>query len=149
MDAFACCSAVDMCNDVASKRTNSAGARKLREGKAGVGVVLKAKRGEDQLLIASMHPGGPAEVSGRVFEGDELLSIDGVLVQGKTYEELADLMLGSIGTSVSLGLERSGRPVEVNLMRGRADEKLASSMRVVRALNAQGQTLKTKRFPLP
>ena len=84
MDAFTCCSTVDMCNELAAARTTSAGARKLREGKAGVGVVLKAKRGEEQLLIASMHPGGPAEVSGRVFEGDELLSIDGVPVQVTT-----------------------------------------------------------------
>lgn len=148
MSIFECCSAVDVCAEGEGRNT-SAGAKKLRDGKVGVGVVVKARRGEDRLFVASMHPGGPADLCGRIFEGDELMAIDGVRTQGKTYEELADLMLGSLGTPVSLEFARGGRAVTVNLVRGRADEKAARGMQVVRSLAAQGQALKTKRFPKP
>ena len=73
--------------------------------RAGVGLVLEA-RGRGPSFIAELAPGGSADRSGRVRVGDQLLRVDGQLVQGMTPSELSQIISGPEGTAVRLAFRR-------------------------------------------
>lgn len=62
----------------------------------GVGVVLTTDAVDGSLKVASLIPGGPAERSGRVFEGDEIVTIDAHPVIGLPLYQLAGALLGQV-----------------------------------------------------
>ena len=81
--------------------------------------ITATKIGEPaRLIIRAVHPSGPASRSG-IAHGEEVVSVNGQTLQGKTYQEAVMLIRGDIGTSVKLGLqgpqgERTVSVVRVN-----------------------------------
>lgn len=67
--------------------------------------ITATKVGEPaRLIIRAVHPSGPASRSG-IAHGEEVVSVDGQTLQGKTYQEAVMLIRGDIGSSVKLGLQ--------------------------------------------
>jgi hypothetical protein len=56
-----------------------------------------------RLIIRAVHPSGPAARAG-LNHGEEILTVDGVSLAGKTYQEAVGLIRGEVGSSVRLGL---------------------------------------------
>jgi hypothetical protein len=56
-----------------------------------------------QLIIRAVHPSGPAAREG-VTHGEEILTVNGEPVAGKTYQEAVRLIRGEVGSTVKLGL---------------------------------------------
>ena len=139
MNAFACCTGGDFPCGTELENSKYSGGSLGRQGLTGVGVVLKSRRAADELHVAAMHPGGPADVSGRVFENDELISIDYVSTKGKLYEELAAMMLGPPGSTVTLELRRRGQIVIVPLVRGRVDTDKVGGAKHVSVVRGNAQ----------
>lgn len=89
------------------------------EGLCGVGVVLTTDA-DGSLKVASLVPGGPAERSGRVLQGDEIAAIDAHPVAGAALSQLAAALLGPEGSVVLMGVRRPGalKVQNVALIRG-------------------------------
>ena len=73
--------------------------------RAGVGLVLEA-RGRGPSFVAELAPGGSADRCGRVRVGDQLLRVDGQIVQGLTPADLSQIISGPEGTAVRLAFRR-------------------------------------------
>ena len=90
----------------------------IPDGVIGVSLHVGAERvGETAVLyVAQVLPDGPAEKAG-LKQGDELTTVDGVAVTGKTYEQVALLVRGEPGSVVKLGVKSEGGPREVSVTR--------------------------------
>ncbi len=67
--------------------------------------ITATKIGEPaRLIIRAVHPSGPASRAG-IVHGEEIFSVNGQTLQGKTYQEAVMLIRGEIGTGVKLGLQ--------------------------------------------
>jgi len=83
-----------------------------QEELAGLGIIIETDQhhvdasGAPKLFIAALASGGPADLNGRVKEGDVLVSIDGVDVTNMPVEELGDHILGPQGSNVVIGVNR-------------------------------------------
>jgi C-terminal processing protease CtpA/Prc len=93
---------------------------KLPDGVVGVSLHIGADRvGDPALLyIGRVHPEGPAAKAG-LRNGDELVTVDGTAVAGKSYEQVVKMVRGEAGTNVKLGVKREndGGVREVSLTR--------------------------------
>jgi len=69
-----------------------------------------------RLIIRAVHPSGPAARAG-LNHGEEILTVDGVPVAGKTYQEAVGLIRGEIGSTVRLGLTGPQGEHTVSLVR--------------------------------
>ena len=78
----------------------------LPSGIVGLALHLTARRVGDpaQLIIRAVHPSGPAARAG-ITHGEEISSVNGQALAGKTYQEAVSLIRGEIGTTVNLGLK--------------------------------------------
>mmetsp|Transcript_15697 Transcript_15697/g.38097 ORF Transcript_15697/g.38097 Transcript_15697/m.38097 type:complete len:518 (+) Transcript_15697:95-1648(+) len=74
---------------------------------AGIGAMLKPNK-YSILKFVDLHPGGAAALSGQVFENDRLVSVDEVVVKGMSTQEVAPLIRGPIGSTITLELLRPG-----------------------------------------
>jgi len=72
--------------------------------------------------VAHVHPEGPAQQAG-LKHGDEVVTINGVAVTGKTYEQVIKMVRGEAGTAVNLGVKGEGGMREIAMTRV-AGEKL-------------------------
>ncbi len=101
----------------------------LRNGVIGVSLQLGAERIGDPavLYVAMVHPEGPAHQAGLVH-GDEILTIDGNAVSGKSYEQIVRMIRGEAGTAVKLGVKGEGAVREVTITRMNS-EKLPKGLR--------------------
>ncbi len=90
----------------------------IPDGVIGVSLHVGAERvGETAVLyIAQVLPDGPAEKAG-LKQGDELTTVDGVAVTGKTYEQVALMVRGEPGTVVTLGVKHESAVREVAVTR--------------------------------
>lgn len=90
----------------------------IPDGVIGVSLHVGAERvGETAVLyVAQVLPDGPAEKAG-LKQGDELTTVDGVAVTGKTYEQVALIVRGEPGSVVKLGVKSEGGPREVSVTR--------------------------------
>jgi carboxyl-terminal processing protease len=68
------------------------------------------------LYIAQVLPDGPAEKAG-LKSGDEITTVDGVVVTGKTYEQVALMVRGEPGTVVTLGIKADNAVRDVSVTR--------------------------------
>ena len=76
-----------------------------RDGQHGVGLSFEV--GEDgALIVAEIECGGPAARSGVCVEGDELLKVDGTVVEREPIAEATMRIVGRAGTTLSLTLRR-------------------------------------------
>lgn len=98
------------------------GDAKLPGGVIGVSLHVGAERIGDPavLYVGMVHPEGPAHQAG-LAHGDEILSVDGTTVGGKTYEEVVKMIRGDAGTVVKLGVKGEGAAREVAITRVAGD----------------------------
>ena len=87
-------------------------------GVIGVALNVGAERiGDPALLyVAHVHPEGPAHQVG-LKQGDEIATVNGAAVAGKTYEQVVMMVRGETGTPVKLGVKREGAVRELSITR--------------------------------
>jgi C-terminal processing protease CtpA/Prc len=78
----------------------------LPTGVIGVSLRVGAEHiGDPALLyVAHVHPEGPAQQAG-LKHGDEVVTVNGAAVTGKTYEQVIRMVRGEAGTAVKLGVK--------------------------------------------
>jgi C-terminal processing protease CtpA/Prc len=90
----------------------------------GISLHIGANRiGDPALLyIGRVHREGPAHKAG-LRHGDELISVDGIPVSGKNYEQVAQMVRGEVGSTVTLQIKRKGEesPREISITRVAGD----------------------------
>ena len=81
----------------------------LPKGVIGVSLRIGAERIGDpaSLYVAHVHPEGPAQQAG-LKHGDEIATVNGAPVTGKTYEQVIQMVRGEAGTAVKLGVKGDG-----------------------------------------
>ena len=93
----------------------------LPSGVIGVSLRVGAERIGDpaSLYVAHMHPEGPAQEAG-LKHGDEVVTVNGAAVTGKTYEQVIKLVRGEAGTVVKLGVngEEGVREIAITRIAG-------------------------------
>jgi len=96
----------------------------LPTGVIGVSLRVGAERiGDPALLyVAHVHPEGPAQQAG-LKHGDEVVTVNGAAVTGKTYEQVIRMVRGEAGTAVKLGVKGEEGVREIAITRI-AGEKL-------------------------
>jgi C-terminal processing protease CtpA/Prc len=96
----------------------------LPNGVIGVSLHVGAERIGDpaSLFVAHVHPEGPAQQAG-LKHGDEVVTVNGAAVTGKTYEQVIKMVRGEAGTAVKLGVKGDGGLREIAITRI-ASEKL-------------------------
>jgi C-terminal processing protease CtpA/Prc len=63
-----------------------------------------------------VHPEGPAQEAG-LAHGDEIITVDGTVVSGKNYAEIVNMIRGTPGTVVKLGVKGEGGIRELSISR--------------------------------
>lgn len=78
---------------------------RLPNGVIGISLHIGAERiGDPAILYVGMvHPEGPAYKAG-LRHGDEVVSVDGTTVTGKSYEQVVKMIRGEAGTVVKVGV---------------------------------------------
>lgn len=96
----------------------------LPNGVIGVSLHVWAERIGDpaSLYVAHAHPVGPAQQAG-LKHGDEVVTVNGEAVTGKTYDQVVKMVRGEAGTAVKLGVKGDGGLREIAITRI-ASEKL-------------------------
>ncbi len=72
---------------------------------AGIGAAFESVDGGG-LFVHSFAAGGPAQVCGLIHKGDQLISVDGIDVRGMSAKELAQVLIGPVGSKVLVGFSR-------------------------------------------
>mgnify|MGYP000891365505 FL=1 len=90
----------------------------IPDGVIGVSLHVGAERVGDTavLYIAQVLPDGPAEKA-VLKSADEITKVDGSVVTGKTYEQVALMVRGEPGTVVKLGIKAESAVREVAVTR--------------------------------
>jgi carboxyl-terminal processing protease len=90
----------------------------LQSGIVGLALHLTARRVGDpaKLIIRAVHPSGPAARAG-ITHGEEIYSVNGASLIGKTYQEVINVIRGEIGSRVQLGLRGPQGERTVPIMR--------------------------------
>lgn len=96
---------------------------KLPSGVIGVSLQVGAERiGDPSVLYVGMvHPEGPAQQAG-LRHGDEIVTVDGTAVSGKSYEQVVKMIRGEAGTVVKLGVKGDGGNRELSITRVASDK---------------------------
>ena len=95
------------------------------DGVIGVSLHIGAERVGDpaSLYIGRVHREGPAHKAG-LRHGDEVISVDGMTVSGKSYGEVVRMVRGEAGKAVKLQVKREGEgsPREISVSRVAGDK---------------------------
>lgn len=75
------------------------------ESYVGIGVTISSR--EDYLVVEEVRNDGPADDAGMITN-DLIIDVDGVDIKGMNFYDVRDLIVGEVGTKVTLGLVRSG-----------------------------------------
>ena len=96
----------------------------MPNGVIGLSLHVGAERIGDpaSLYVAHVYPVGPAQQAG-LQHGDEIVTVNGEAVTGKTYEQVIQMVRGEAGTAVKLGVKGEGGLREIAITRV-ASEKL-------------------------
>jgi C-terminal processing protease CtpA/Prc len=73
------------------------------------------------LYVGMVHPQGPAHQAG-LRHGDEVVSVDGTAVTGKSYEQVVHMIRGEAGTVVKLGVRAESGLRELAVTRVAGDK---------------------------
>lgn len=68
-------------------------------------------------VVSKVFRGGPAEQAGLKF-GDRILKVDGLPVVGLSTRAIAKLIIGPVGSTVVLKVNRSGKTQTIRIKRG-------------------------------
>jgi C-terminal processing protease CtpA/Prc len=68
------------------------------------------------LYVAQVHSDGPARQAG-IKHGDEVVTVNGVPVMGKTYGEVIQMVRGQAGSEVKLGVRRGEEVRDIAITR--------------------------------
>ncbi|MBM3461216.1 MAG: PDZ domain-containing protein [Armatimonadetes bacterium] len=83
----------------------------------GVGIVLpENKTRAENLRVMEVIKGLPAHRAG-IMPGDEITAVDGVSTRDRSLEQAKNLIIGPVGTPVTLTLLRGGRSLIARLLR--------------------------------
>ena len=95
---------------------------KLPNGVIGLSLQVGAERVGDPavLYVGMVRPDGPAQQAG-LRHGDEIMSVDGTVVTGKSYEQVVKMIRGEAGTIVKLGVKRESDTREISITRVASD----------------------------
>lgn len=96
-----------------SKEASEMRAR-LEKEEFGIGIRVQKK--DQRFFISELLATGPAEKSGRIHVGDELITINGAPLDELTLKEVEDLLHTS-QPEVALSLQSKGVPVSVQLLK--------------------------------
>lgn len=90
----------------------------IPNGVIGVSLHVGAERiGEPaSLYVAHVYPVGPAQQAG-LQHGDEIVTVNGEAVTGKTYEQVIQMVRGEAGVAVKLGVKGEGGTRELSIIR--------------------------------
>jgi C-terminal processing protease CtpA/Prc len=90
----------------------------LPKGVIGVSLRVGAERIGDpaSLYVAHVHPEGPAQQAG-IKHGNEVVTVNGATVTGKTYEQVIQMVRGEAGTAVKLGVKGDSGVREIAITR--------------------------------
>lgn len=96
---------------------------KLPGGVIGISLHVGADRIGDPavLYVGMVNPKGPAYKAG-LRHGDELVTVDGTPVQGKSYEEVVSMIRGEAGTVVKVGAKDEKGLHELSIERVAGDK---------------------------
>lgn len=99
-------------------QASSGGTMTIPDGVIGVSLHVGAEHVGDPavLYVAHVLPDGPAQQAG-LKQGDELTTVDGIAVTGKTYEQVALMVRGEPGSVVKLGVRGESGMREVSVTR--------------------------------
>lgn len=79
----------------------------------GVGIMVR-RNPAGQYVVATVMPGSPASIGGKVEKDDVILAVGGVETDGMSPQQLADAVLGPQGSQVSVTLRRAAVQTEVD-----------------------------------
>jgi membrane-associated protease RseP (regulator of RpoE activity) len=101
----------------------------LPNGVIGVSLHVWAERIGDpaSLYVNHVHPEGPAQQAG-LKHGDEVVTVNGAAVSGKTYEQVVKMVRGEAGTAVKLGVKGDGGLREIAITRISSDKLYKGEM---------------------
>ena len=101
----------------------------LPKGVIGVSLHVGAERIGDpaSLYVNHVHPEGPAQQAG-LKHGDEVVTVNGAAVTGKTYEQVIQMVRGEAGTAVKLGVKGDGGLREIAITRIAAEKLYRGEM---------------------
>ncbi len=90
----------------------------MPKGVIGVSLHVGAERIGDpaSLYVAHVHPEGPAQQAG-LKHGDEIVTVNGEAVTGKTYEQVIQMVRGEAGAAVKLGIKGESGVLELSITR--------------------------------
>lgn len=90
----------------------------MPNGVIGVSLHVGAERigNPASLYVAHVYPVGPAQQAG-LQHGDEIVTVNGEAVTGKTYEQVIQMVRGEAGTAVKLGTKGEGGTRELSIIR--------------------------------
>lgn len=91
----------------------------------GVGVTIALREDGLGLDVTEVTDGGPAQTAG-VLAGDRLIAVDGQSIEGMSVSEVAELVRGQEGTTVTLTLVRQEQTVSLEVLRQRMETVVAS-----------------------
>jgi diadenosine tetraphosphatase ApaH/serine/threonine PP2A family protein phosphatase len=81
---------------------------------------------EGRVFVTELVAGGAAERSNLLKQNDEILHIDHIPVLGRTVNDVKNSILGTPGTSVLIGIRRSGDEFQLSFVRGHTQSKSES-----------------------
>lgn len=95
----------------------------LPKGVIGISLHVGAERIGDpaSLYVNHVHPDGPAHQAG-LRHGDEIMTVGGTAVSGKSYEQAVKMIRGESGTIVKLGIKGDGGTRELSITRMAGDK---------------------------
>lgn len=90
----------------------------MPNGVIGVSLHVGAERIGDpaSLYVAHVYPVGPAQQAG-LQHGDEIVTVNGEAVTGKTYEQVIQMVRGEAGAAVKLGIKGESGTRELSIIR--------------------------------
>ncbi|MGE3316405.1 MAG: S41 family peptidase [Planctomycetaceae bacterium] len=95
-----------------------------------VGIGVEIKPHDDGMLVVKALSGGPAAKVG--LQGDDVITmIDGKSLKGKGLDYAVDLIKGTAGSRVTLGIVRDGKNLTATLTRQRVEIHSVSEFKMV------------------
>ena len=98
--------------------SSQGGQENMPDGVIGVSLQVSAEHVGDpaRLYVAHIHPEGPARQAG-LKHGDEVITVDGTSVEGKTYEQVIRMVRGEPGAAVQMQVKSEGAMRDTTITR--------------------------------